>query len=106
MWTGGGGLAPLNSRDCPRGKCDSLSQNVTEEGEGGEEAPQLQEGADGKVEDPLPLLSMVRKGSQRQDTLEEQRSHRRSPIILAGEKAPPPPTPRPGGFPGETKHRN
>lgn len=87
-------MAPLNSRDCPRGKCDSLSQNEREEGEGGEDAPQLQEGAEGKAENPLPLLSMVRKGSQRQDTSEKQRPHCRSPIILAGEKAPPLHTPR------------
>lgn len=53
MCIGGGGFAPLNSRDRAKGKCDSLPQNMREEGEGGKERPQ-RAGSKGKVRDPFP----------------------------------------------------
>lgn len=52
---GGGGGGPPNSRDWVKGKCDSLSQNMREEGEGGEETPRVQNLKE-RLETPSPII--------------------------------------------------
>lgn len=45
----------MNSRECAKGKCDSLSQNVREEGEGVDETPQVQDLKE-RLETPFPII--------------------------------------------------
>lgn len=55
MCIGGGGFAPLNSRDRAKGKCDSLPQNMREEGERGKERPKEQDLKE-RLETPSPII--------------------------------------------------
>lgn len=70
-----------------KGKCDSLSQNIREAGEGGEETRQVQDLKE-RLETPSPTVSRC-AGSQHQDLSERLRPHRPNPTILAGERRPP-----------------
>lgn len=80
-------MAPLNSRDCAKGKCDSLSQNIREEREGGLEAPQVQGLKEG-FDTATPFIRGAR-GFSTPGSLGEPKTPLPEPHNLGGRKGAP-----------------